>query len=113
MMARKKLEVLQVDVSNSLEHRLSKVVSDPFILEIMEKDRRLIEAALIGDKRVASLDDKVRDHFRAHRNQLPEVRSIYWVNPDVSHVEVCEWLRSGAPNERRLSLGFRPAEPRS
>ena len=48
MMARKKLEVLQVEVSNSLEHRLSKAVFDPFILEIMEKDRRLIEAALMA-----------------------------------------------------------------
>jgi len=72
----------------------------------MEKDRILIEAALISDKRVASLDDTVRDHFRRHRTRLAEVRAICWVNPDLYHAEVCEWLQSGAPIERRLSLGY-------
>ena len=110
MMARKKLEVLQVDVSNSLESRLSKVVSDPFILEIMDKDRRLIEAALIGDKRRLARRQG-SGPLQSSSKSVVRGSLICWVNPDVSHIEVCECYVSGAPSERKLSLGYGAEEP--
>ena len=103
--SRKKLEFRPIDERFSLAERFSKATSDPFILAIMDKDRRLIEAALAGEKRVASLDDRVREHIRSHREALPEVRTICWVNPDKSFESVCQWLRAGAPTDRRLTLG--------
>jgi len=72
----------------------------------MEKDRHWIEAALATDKRVASLDDRVRQHFRDRASKLSEVLSICWVNPNMPHEASIAWLESGAPAERSRTLGF-------
>ena len=109
MMARRKVEIVEIQVSASLERRFPKVVASPFILAIMEKDRRLIEAALFSDHRIASLDEAVRRHFRHHGERLPELRKICWVNPDTED-DVCDWLKNGAPAERTRMLGYSPSE---
>ncbi len=79
MMARRKIEIVEIQGSSSLERRFPKVVASAFVLAIMEKDRRLIEAALLSDHRIASLDEAVRRHFRDHRERLPELRKICWI----------------------------------
>ena len=109
MMARRKVEIVEIQVSASLERRFPKVVASPFILAIMEKDRRLIEAALLSDHRIASLDEAVRRHFRDHGERLPELRKICWVNPDTED-DVCDWLKNGAPAERTRMLGYSPSK---
>ena len=76
MVARKKLEVVQIEENYSLEEQFSQLAAHPRVLAIMDKDRHLIEAALASDKRVASLDDEVRTYFREHRHCLPELRQI-------------------------------------
>jgi hypothetical protein len=91
---------------SSLEKRFPKVVIDPFILAIMEKDRCLVEAALLSEKRIASLDNSVRTHFQNYRDSLPELRSICWVNPGTTDEDLCDWLRAGAPIERSRTLGY-------
>jgi hypothetical protein len=108
MVARKKLKFLEGDARRSLEKRFPRAVSDPFILAIMEKDRRLVEAALLSDRRVASLDRSVQTHFHNYRVNRPELRSICWVNPGTSDNDACEWLRSGAPADRIRMLGYLP-----
>ena len=72
---------------------------------ILDKDRRLIEAALVTDKRVTSLDDHVRRHLQDHLSQLPEIRLICWVNPGMPEEEAVAWLEAGAPAERIRLLG--------
>ncbi len=106
MLAKKKLRVLESDAQRSLEKRLPRVVIDPFILAIMEKDRCLVEAALLSEKRIASLDDTVREHFQDYRDSLPELKSICWVNPDATDEDLCDWLRAGAPIQRFRTLGY-------
>jgi hypothetical protein len=83
-----------------------RVVIDPFVHAIMEKDRCLVEAALLSEKRIASLDDSVRTHFRNYRDSLPELKSICWVNPGDTDEDLCYWLRAGAPIERSRTLGY-------
>ena len=110
MMARKKIELVEVPPERSLERRIIRTIRDAPIAAIIEKDRRLIEAALVTDKRVASLDDQVRGHFKAHRDTLPEARSICWVNPNTPDEEIVAWLRSGAPSDPFRALGHTPRE---
>src|SRR5437016_1351946 len=80
MVARRKVEFIEVASHLSLEKRIERAVVDKYLAVIIEKDRRLIEAALAAEKRVISLDDHVRKHLRDHRSKLPELRPICWVN---------------------------------
>jgi hypothetical protein len=90
------------------------VVPDVHIRVLIDKDRCLIEAALATDKRVASLDDKVRNHLKDHRSTLPEIAPICWVNPDIATERGVAWLESGAPADRSRTLGYGrgPNQPR-
>jgi hypothetical protein len=106
MMARKKVEFVEVAAHLSLEKRIQRAETDESLAAVMEKDRRLIEAALVTENRVASLDDRVREHFRDHHLKLPEVRAICWVNPDRPEEQAITWLASGAPAERSRMLGY-------
>jgi hypothetical protein len=106
MVARKKLTSVELKEAISLEKRIPKAESDIFLQAIMEKDRHLLETALVSEKRVVSLDERVRIQFRTHGFELPEVRSICWVNPSVSEEKSGEWLKAGAPNDPSRTLGF-------
>jgi hypothetical protein len=105
MVARKKVEVVVVAPHLTLERRIERAVTDTYLAAIVEKDRRLIEAALVTEERVISLDDHVRKHLHDHVAQLPEVRSICWVNPCTSEEQAVAWLEEGAPVERSRTLG--------
>ncbi len=68
MMARRKLDVVEIAEHNSLAKRIVRTKVDKSIAAIIEKDRHLIEAALATDKRLASLDDTVRQHLSQPRH---------------------------------------------
>jgi hypothetical protein len=108
MVARRKLVFIEVASHLSLEKRIERTVADQYLAAIIDKDRRLIEAALVSEKRVISLDDKVRKHLRDHHSRLAEVRSICWVNPCTLEEHAIAWLETGAPAERTRLLGFTP-----
>jgi hypothetical protein len=109
MMARRKVEFVEVASHLSLERRITRVESDAAIAAVMEKDRRLIEAALVTEQRVISLDDRMRKHLQDHLSKLPEVHSICWVNPSTADEQAIAWLESGAPAERtRMLKSARP-----
>jgi hypothetical protein len=105
MMARKKIEIVKVASEHSLANRLTRTGRNEYVAAILEKDRRLIEAALATDQRVASLDDQVRKHLQATVAKLPEVAAVCWVNPAKSEEQCIAWLKSGAPAERPRMLG--------
>lgn len=109
MMARRKVVVVEIPPHHSLERRFARAESDEAIAAVMEKDRRLIEAALETEERVISLDDRMREHLRNHVPLLPEVQSICWVNPCTPEEGAVVWLEAGAPSERRRTLGHRPS----
>ena len=111
MMARKKIELATVTSEYSLEETIASVVADESVTEILEKDRHLLEAALITDKRVASLDDEVRISLRENAHRLLGVPSICWVNPNTPEEQCIAWLTSGAPDEKFRRLGY--FQPRS
>lgn len=105
MMARRKVVFVEIASHLSLEKRITRVESNKVLVAMMEKDRRLIEAALVTDERVISLDDRMRKHLQDHVAKLPELRSICWVNPCSPEEDVAAWLEAGAPAERSRMLG--------
>jgi hypothetical protein len=104
MMARRKVEFVEVAAHLSLERRITRAESDEAIAAVMEKDRRLVEAALVTEQRVISLDDRMREHLHNHVSKLPEVQSICRVNPNKGEERAIAWLESGAPAERSRML---------
>ena len=110
MVARKRIEFVEVAPHLTLDKRVARAVTDTFLAAIIDKDRRLIEAALVTEKRVNSLDDHVRQQLRDHLAKLPEVRSICWVNPCTPDEEAVAWLEAGALADQRRMLGYRRSE---
>ncbi len=71
----------------------------------MLKDIHLLETALITDKTIISLDETVRKIFAKASDQVGEIRSIIWVNPEKTDTEdPIEWLKTGAPSETQRQL---------
>ncbi len=70
----------------------------------MLKDWHLLEAALVTDKVILTLD-KVRFHFKAISAQFDDIRTITWVNPDAPEEEAVSWLEAGAMPETHRMLG--------
>lgn len=110
MMARKKIEWVEISPKNSLQKRIARAVSDKFVAAIIEKDRHIIEAGLVTDQRIASLDDRVRDHLKEHSRLLSEVASICWLNPITPDDVAISWLESGAPADSFRTLGHKQPE---
>jgi hypothetical protein len=105
MMARRKVVFVTIPAQHSLEDRIRRLKLGDSVLAIIEKDRHLIEAALATDKRVVSIDERVRQHLRTHARNLPEILSLCWSNPALPDEKCIAWLESGAPAERSRLLG--------
>ena len=105
MMKRGKVEIVQVAAHHSIDEQIENARLDASVTAIIDKDRHLIEAALATDKRIASLDDRVRNHLRANAATLPMVQPICWVNPNVASELPIVWLEAGAPAEKSRMLG--------
>jgi hypothetical protein len=111
MMARKKIESVDIGPHFSLKKRIEREIGKKYLVEV-EKDRRLIEAAIATEQRVVSLDDLVREILRDHSAKLSEVQSICWVNPCTPDEQAVAWLESGAPAERTRMLGHIQTRPK-
>ncbi|HVU11630.1 MAG TPA: hypothetical protein VHD90_10140 [Phototrophicaceae bacterium] len=102
-------------VRNSTRNRplldkLDQVVTDENIKARLRKDIHLVEAALLADKIVISMNERDRNHFHSYAGEIEELRQIMWVNPTNSNEEVIEWLREGAKLDRTRCLGYIPHE---
>ena len=72
----------------------------------MDKDFRLLQAALATDQTIVSLDETVRGLFARASEQVDEIRNIIWVNPERAEEQPIAWLQNGAPPDphRQLSV---------
>ena len=71
----------------------------------MEKDVRLIEAALKTDRIIISLDDEARSLFKKFAESSQSLEKIVWVNPAKFTEEPIAWLENGAKPEKERQLG--------
>lgn len=76
--------------------------------EVAEKDLPLVMAALAADHVILSLDKPARLVYSHLASDLPVLRSITWVNPEVNDCLV--WLQEGAPAWHDCQLGFKPGD---
>ncbi len=70
------------------------------------KDCHLLEAALLTDRCIASLDDRARQHFVVAARTIGKLKSITWVNPATEEETPLQWLEDGAKVEKERLLGF-------
>lgn len=65
-------------------------------LSIMLKDLCLIDAAIVTDKIMASLDDTSRYHFAKASLKIDEIGEITWINPSKKEEDSIKWILNGA-----------------
>jgi len=104
MFSRKKVNILKDSEDQSLRGRIrSECEIKKRSWEAVLKDIHLIEAAIITDKIIASIDDRARDHFKIISPGFGELRLIYRINPANTDEDVVSWLESGLePDTNRL-----------
>jgi hypothetical protein len=99
-------KVIAVDLppDDQLRTAVGQSVLEAAVAAIMLKDCHLIEAALATDRRVASLDDNVRQHFARCAEHVRPLRRVCWVNPAVVEERSVDWLHHSAPLDRHRLL---------
>lgn len=90
--------------NTSLDQRILNAV-DPQAQRIVRKDLHLVGTALAADKRVISLERRVRRHLHKAAFKIPELQELIWANPANEKEKVPDWLRNGAPDEPHRRLG--------
>ncbi len=68
----------------------------------VQKDLQLIEAAIVTDSLVVSLDDHAHADFR-----VAATANITWVNALAEGGHAVYWLKKGAKPVKRWKLGYR------
>jgi len=73
--------------------------------QAIQKDVSLVLCAVSTDSIVLSCDENARRSFAEASMQIPDIGRIHWANPERPEEDVCEWLKTGAPNQpgRQLS----------
>jgi hypothetical protein len=106
MYARRKIDRINLPEHLELQDKITDTASNENEIEVMQKDLHLLEAALVTDQTVISLDETVRQLFKRASQQVGEIQYIIWVNPDRSEEQPIVWLQNGAPPEphRQLSV---------
>ncbi len=110
MNARKKIDWIVVSEDEALRRQLQEAGTTDKQKEAMLKDAHLIEAASIQGKRIAALDEIVRELFRRSADLAPQLRDICWVNPNRPIEDSLGWLSDGAPADPFRMLGHDPSE---
>jgi hypothetical protein len=100
----RKLRVLPPAGDTTLRDGIAEHAPDENVAAIVLKDCHLVEAALATDRRVAALDDKVRNHLAGLLAAVPPLQSLLWVNPASEEEKVVEWLEAGAPDQKKRRL---------
>jgi ABC-type iron transport system FetAB ATPase subunit len=105
MFARRR--VLKVDPTTSVLTENIKAASDHQRDRVaLLKDAHLVDAALVTDRMIASLDETARSLLAraCHRPRLRLLGELVWVNPERESSEALVWLQRGAPPEASKEL---------
>ena len=105
MIARKKVARPDVTPSDALRNGIQSSGLTEKECTAALKDAHLVEAALMNDLRVVSLDETVRAIFRKAAPRVPSLRPVHWANPTKDDEHVIEWLEEGAKDEKARQLG--------
>ena len=106
MFARRKVHYVEIIEDNALRERVLQTSNSADERQALLDDLLLVEAALVTDRTVASLDEHVRTLFRQAADQVGELRTVVWVNPERKEETPLLWLRNGASAELERMLGY-------
>ncbi len=104
MEAKKKVFRTEPVSDDDLSGRILDTAASQKEQDALQKDLRLVEAALAADNSIAALDDTVRRAFRKAANSVGEIRRIVWVNPAKTEERPIAWLEEGAKIESTRQL---------
>ena len=99
MVAKRKLVVFAPSQREDIRQGIGQQGVSDSKKKAMLKDCHLIEAALVTNFSIISLDDTARDLFCTTTDSFTDLRAVLWVNPVHDHEKVIGWLRDGAPSE--------------
>lgn len=103
----RKLQYDIEDVENaSLREKISQFAPSDKDRQEMLKDVLLLEAALVTDERIASMNELDRERFQKISRFIKEIQNISWVNPEIEAEKAIEWLENNAPIEAWRQLGY-------
>jgi hypothetical protein len=100
-----KVDYLKSPANDELRLKIQEAASESSSA-IMLKDIHLIEAALLADRIIISLDDQARRHFALVSSKIKELLDVIWISPKDAKPDPIGWLERGAPSEKRLTLGY-------
>jgi len=106
MVSKGKVLIVDIPPNTQIRTGIKGKLSTDSALQYLEKDIILIEAALLTDKTIISLDDKAQKGFSEISQELKKLRSIVWVNPQENAEEKLSWLRDGANPVEKYKPGF-------
>ena len=104
MVARKRFHYVESALNQALCNKIETSTSRENEVKAMWKDFHLLEAALVTDQTIISLDETVRRCFARAAQSVDEIRRIVWVNPDHTEEEPLVWLQNGAPPDDHRQL---------
>ena len=105
MDARKKIDRIDPPENAELQAKVTTTTNNENEIEALQKDFHLLQAALATDQTVVSLDETIRGLFKRASQQVGEIRTIIWMNPDRTEEEQpIAWLQNGAPPEAHRQL---------
>ncbi len=105
MDARKKIDRIDPPENAELQAKVTTTTNNENEIEALRKDFHLLQAALVTDQTIISLDETVRQLFKRASQQVGEIQDIIWVNPDrTAEEQPIAWLQNGAPPEPHRQL---------
>ncbi len=105
MDARKKIDRIDPPENAELQAKVTTTTNNENEIEALQKDFHLLQAALVTDQTIISLDETVRQLFKQASQSVGEIRDIIWVNPDrTAEEQPIGWLQNGAPPEPHRQL---------
>ncbi len=112
MVARKRVAFFKADDvrNDALRDQIDKLAASDRDQREMAKDVHLLEAAIITDRIISSLNTKDRDRFKSICAKVVQIANVVWVNPDAEQEGCIDWLMSGAPPDKHRQLGHIPED---
>lgn len=105
MYARRKVVSVNVDQNSvKLREKTTNLNCSEKSMTTMLKDIHLLEAAVLTDKIIVSLDEEVRSLFGSQMANFHEMSDVCWVNPTQQPEKMSSWLLEGAPVEDTIRL---------
>ncbi|MCC6575446.1 MAG: hypothetical protein IT462_16840 [Planctomycetes bacterium] len=104
MYGRKKVIVKEFENAELLAARIEQPLAEKHagdepqqtaILALVRKDTCLVEAALIAEKMVISVDQRVWNHLVGVVDDVPELKGLSIISPEGDRIELNEWLNGG------------------